>query len=75
MNCIDLAQDTGNWLNFVQSVMNFESSTKCGEPLCQLRQYHLLKKGNAPNSYLVKLLALFLEGRWFGPSWCYWIFH
>jgi len=59
MNCIDLARDRSNWRNFVQTVMNFESSTKYGESLCQLRQYHLLKKGNAPNSYLVRLLALF----------------
>lgn len=60
MNCIVLAQDRGNWRNFVQSVMNFESSTKCRDSLCQFRQYHLLKKANAPNSYLVRLLASFL---------------
>ena len=60
MNCIDLTQDRGIWRNFVQTVMNFECSTKCGESLCQLRQYRLLKKGNAPNSYLLRVLALFL---------------
>jgi hypothetical protein len=60
VNCIDLAQDGGNWRNFVQMVMNFESSTKCRGSLCQFRQYHLLQKGNVPTSYFVRLFALFL---------------
>jgi len=58
MNCIDLAQNRGNWRNFVQTLMNFESSTKRREYLCQLRQ--LLNKGNAPTSNLVRPFALFL---------------
>jgi len=51
MNCIDLAQDRGNWRNFVQTVMNFESSTKCRESVPQLRQYQLLKKGKFGSSH------------------------
>ena len=27
------------------------------------------------SSIVVKVLCYKLEGRWFNPSWCHWIFH
>jgi len=33
----------------------------------------LVRRGHG--STVVKVLSYKLEGRWFDPSWCQWIFH
>ena len=37
MDWIDLSEDRNSWLSFVNSVMNFSGSIKCGEFLYYLR--------------------------------------
>ena len=42
--------------------------------LCQINQ-DLSKASGGRGSTVVKVLCYKLDGRWFDPSWCQWIFH